>query len=340
MQIEPKDGPTLAQPAGSQASARDRAIAKMEAMLSVTANTNGTPVPDPSNISVEELGAITTPNRQVDTNETSTSDEPPTAETKAAEPEEPISSQYAVLARKEKALRAREQQFRQREEAIKAREAALNPQKPAFDESKYISKDKLASDPFSVLSELGLTYDDITNKALNAPTPEQRAQQEYVKKLESRLEALEQGQSKVQKTFEESAQESRKQAVTQIRNEAANLVYTDPAFETIKETNSLGDVVELIEKTFDTDGILLTVEEAAQQVEEYLVEEAMKIARIKKIQQRLMPKAADSIAPQASKPTDQPKQQQLKTLTNSVSASRQLTSRERAILAAEGKLNK
>jgi hypothetical protein len=171
---------------------------------------------------------------------------------------------------------------------------------------------------------------------LNAPNPEQQKADAYTKKLEARLEALESGQDKVQKTFQEKEVESRKQAVNQIKTEVKKLVFTDPSFETIKETNSYSDVVELIEQTFDKDGILLTVEEASQQVEEYLIEEALKLAKIKKIQQRLMPKES---TPQASS-KQLPQQQQLKTLTNSVSSTRQLTNKERAILAFQNKLTK
>lgn len=333
MNIEPKDGSSIVQPSGTQAtaqtSARDRAIAKLMAGAPVPQS----PVANPSQVSPEEMSVVSTPSRQSDTNETSNLNAP--ADTKAAE--EPISSQYAVLARKEKALRLRDQQLRQREAAIKASEAPKAPSAPTFDESKYVSKDRLEKDPFGALAELGLDYSQLTDRLLNSPSPEAQKQQAYISKLESRLEALESGQTKVQKTFEEREVESRKQAVSQIRSEVGKLVMTDPQFETIKETRSLNDVVELIEKTFDEDGILLTVEEAAQQVEDYLVDEAMKIAKIKKIQLRL---AAGLPATAQTKQTDAPKQQQLKTLTNSVSSSRPLTSKERAILAFQGKLNK
>lgn len=330
--IESKSGPSIVTPPNTMASAIERAKAAFMQPA--------TPVPNPTSVSPEEMTAIRPPSyesveteRQLDSNETPI-ETPAEAPAKA---EETISSQYAVLARKEKALRLRDQQLRQREAAIKASEEAKKaPSAPAFDESKYVSKDKLTQDPFSALAELGLNYEQLTNMLLNAPSPEARAQQDYTKKLEARLEALENGQTKVEKTFQEREAESRKQAVSQIKTEVKKLVMTDPAFETIKETNSYNDVVELIEQTFDKDGVLLTVEEATQQVEDYLVEEAMKIAKIKKIQQRLMPKESPSQAPVA-RPQQQ---QQLKTLTNSVSSTRQLTSKERAILAFKGELNK
>jgi len=322
-QVQAQQGPTIASPTGTtMQSGTQRALALLQSAQS--------PIQDQNNVGAEELGAITTKSKQeaIKTDTTETSE--PAAEV-PAKVEEPISSQYAVLARKEKALRQRDAQLRQREAAIRASEAASKaPATPSFDASKYVSKEDLLKDPFGVLGTTGLSYEQLTERLLNAPSPEQQKQQEYTRKLEARLAALEEEQGNSKKTFEQREQESRKQAVTQIRNEVKKLVIADPTFETIKETNSYNDVVELIEQTFDKDGILLTVEEAAQQVEDYLMEEAMKLAKIKKIQQRLAPPAAA-----ASKPAPQ---QQLKTLTNSVSSSRQLSAKERAILAFKNEL--
>lgn len=269
-----------------------------------------------------------------------------TAPAKVAEPavaEEPLSSQYAILARKEKAIRARDAQLRAREEAIKAKEVSVStpkaPESSSFDESKYISKDSLQKDLFGTLAELGLTYDQITAQATNAPTPEQVAFQQEMKALRDEIKSL-RGETETQKkTYEQQQQDSYKQAVTQIRSEANILVKNSEAFETIRETNSVDDVVELIEKTFSQDGILLSVEEAAEQVEDYLIDEAMKIAKIKKIQQRLAPRAPTTPAP-AQKQTGTSQQPQLKTLTNGVASTRKLSNVERAHLAFKGQLKK
>ncbi len=333
MQIELKSGPTLTQPTGASTeasqSAREKAISRLM---------QGSPTPSQPAASPEHQTAVlrqpTEAPRQENTSEAPT-DTP--AETKA--PEEPISSQYAVLARKEKALRARDAQLRAREEALKAAQAPKAPERPAFDESKYISKDKLQSDLFGTLAELGLSYDQISAQATNAPTPDQIELRNTIKSLESKLDALRGDQEQFKKSSEEQQQQSYKQAVSQIRLETNTLVKNNDAYETIRETNSTDDVVELIEKTFATDGVLLTVEEAAQQVEDYLVEEALKIARIRKIQQRL------NVAPPASatapkQQTGNPQQPQLKTLTNAIASTGKLTSRQRAELAFRGELKK
>jgi hypothetical protein len=292
-------------------------------------NAQAEAVKNPSSVSVEELGAVTTGQ----THNSSTPSEAPQAETKAAE--EPLSSQYAVLARKEKALRAREQQFRAREEAARrAAEEAAKPKAPAFDESKYISRDKFEEDPFSALEELGLDYDKLTQRALNAPSPEQRQQEAYIRKLESRLAQIEEKQLETAKTFEQRDLDAKQQTVAQLRNETKRLVESDANFETIKETGSVNDVVELIERTFERDGYIMSVEEAAQAVEDHLIEEAIKITKIKKIQQRLQSAAKTA----EQKNTDAPKQQQSKTLSNNMSSTRQLSAKERAVLAFRGEL--
>lgn len=308
-------------------STKSSAIANLEKAMQANGNQQSEAVRNPTNVSVEELSAIKSPQGQNSNNEEPSSESK--AETKTTE--EPLSSQYAILARKEKALRAREQQLRSREEAAKkSADEASKPKAPTFDESKYISRDKLLEDTIGTLSELGLSYDDLTQRALNGPSPEQLQQQTYIKKLEARLAQIEEKQQETFKTFEQRDLDSKNQMVSQLRSETKRLVESNEAFETIRETGSINQVVELIERVFAEDGDILSVEEAAQAVEDHLVEEALKLARIKKIHQKLQP------APAATKQTDAPKQQQVKTLSNNMGSNRQLSAKERAILRFKG----
>jgi hypothetical protein len=253
--------------------------------------------------------------------------------------EDPISTQYATLARKEKALRAKalqqEQSLKAKEVAIAAKEAELKAKETEY-QSKYISKDRLTQDTINALAEAGLTYDQITELMLQQSSPERQAQSAYEKRLDAKLQELEKKQTEAAKAIENQQSASYQQALTQIKNETKQLVAVDPAFETIKETNSINDVVELIERTFKQEGVLLSVEDAARQVEEYLVEEAFKLTKLKKIQQRLTP---------APKAAEEPKQeskpgapQTLKTLSNSIASPGKLSVRERAIAAFKGQL--
>jgi hypothetical protein len=81
----------------------------------------------------------------------------------------------------------------------------------------------------------------------------------------------------------------------------------------------------------------MSVEEAAQQVEDYLADEAFKLSRLGKIQKRVQQAAQPKVLQKTQ--AAQQTQTQMKTLTNATSSTRKMSSRERAILAMEGKLN-
>jgi hypothetical protein len=326
MRLEPIAQPSTTPSTTPNTSARDRAIALL----------TQSPGVNPNNVSPEELSAIKPPTStgQNDSIETSPSI-PPSAESKVTE--DPISTQYATLARKEKALRARaiqnDQSFKAKEAALLAKEEAFKAKETEY-QSKYISKDKLSQDTLNTLAEAGLTYDQITELMLTSNSPERKAQSEYEKRLDAKLLDLERKQQAAAKAVENQQSAAYQQAIKQIKSDTTQLVTGNPEFETIKETNSVNDVVELIERTFKQDGILLSVEDAAKQVEDYLVEEAFKLTKLKKIQQRLTPAPKPAEVKQI--PTKQP--QTLKTLTNAVSSSGRVSSRDRAIAAFKGEL--
>lgn len=332
------DGAISDQQSKAQA-ARERAINMLVSQSSRDAR--------PTNLSVEEIKTTEVPaalaeidatppaqapveaqKGQVDSSEASA----PKAEApkEATAPSEaPLSSQYVQLARKEKAIRLQAQELKSQQAALQAKEDAFKARETEL-LSQYVPKSRFSADPWSVMSENGVSYEQLTQQALNAPSPEAQAQQQVIAKLEAKIAALEEGHNSTKQSIVDSQTQAYTQAVNQLRSDAKQLVKSDDNFETIRATDSYEDVVELITKTFKDDGVLLTVEQAAAEVEEYLVEEAMKVAKLNKIQQRLKPQAASPVA----KPTTQP--QPTKTLTNAQGASRQLTSRERAILAFKG----
>lgn len=236
-----------------------------------------------------------------------------------------ISPKFAALARKEKALRSQYQAIKAKEEALKAKELEY--------QSKYIQKDKLTQDPMAALQELGITYDQLTNLVLNQPKPEELAFQ----RLQKEIDSVKESQTQTQKNYQEQQTKAYEQAVNQIRNETKVLVDSDQAFETIKETGNVEAVVELIRSTFEDSGTLLTVEEAAKEVEDYLTDEYSKLASLKKVQERLKPKLEQVL--EEKQKQSQPSNQ-LKTLTSSVTgnSSKPMSARDRAVLAFQGKL--
>lgn len=348
MQITPKGTPSPAP--SSTPDAKARAIAAFKA----TQQSQQAPVQDPSNVQPEEMSAITKTSdeeetvsasettetvEQKDTIESSSQPEAP----KEAAKEEPLSSQYAQLARREKAIRAKSMEVKAQEAAFKAREDALAArERDLQDSSRYVSKTKLMEDPLSVLAEHGVDYNDLTNRLLNQPSPENAALTSELRALKDEIKALKGEQEKTQKSFEENQTNAYKQAVNQIRSDVRSLVTKDPNFEMVKATNSVDDVVELIERTFKEGlgdehpkGTVLDLEVAAQMVEDYMVEEALKIARLSKIAKKLQPAAT---APAAQKTIETKQSQPQKTLTNSVGVNRPLSAKERAILAFKNQL--
>lgn len=330
------------QPSSSAQSAKQRAIAMLTKGGPSDQSVRQEAVSNPTQVSPEELSAIQPSSSSEEKQKDSVEEIVKAAEAPKAEEtpkEDPISTQYAVLARKEKALRAKQQQ---QETAIKAREAAIAAKEAEFKtkeseyQSNYISKDKLSPDNiWNTLAERGISYDQLTEMALNQPKADPGTLY-LIDQLKSEIQSLKGEQNNVKKSYEQQQQDSYKQAVHQIKTEAKQLINSDSNFETIKATGSIDDVVSLIEETFKSDGVLLTVEEAAREVEEYLVTEALKLARLSKIQQKLTP--AQASKPEAMKSQSQTQQPQIKTLTNSVTTSRQLTARERAIAAFKGQL--
>lgn len=255
--------------------------------------------------------------------------------------EEPLSKQYAILARKEKAFRAQKMQLEQsikaREDAVAAKEAELQGKSSSFDESKYIPRDRLKDDLMGVLAESGVSYDDITNAVLNQPKRDPYMDS-VIGELKKEIQALKGDLEGTKKSSVEQQQQAYQSAVAQIKRDATNLVNKDPAYETVRETGQVDEVVKLIEKTYHATGEVISIEEACQQVEEELLERFMSTAqKVKKIQERLQPKASakpEAVKQQESAPVQQ--QQPMKTLTNSVGSQRKMTNVERAIAVFKG----
>lgn len=343
----------IAHTQSNEQSAKARAVAAFKSASSSTpaASTQPTNHPtalDQNAISAEDMGSLRIPTPNVPDKRTVSEEsvEDTTAiqaDAPKAEADPTVSRQFAQLARQEKALRAK---IQQQEQAHKAREAALiareealkqQAQAPSVDLSKYIPKDKLMNDPLSALSEAGTSYDEITQRVINR-VPVDPMVQATVDKLEAKIAALEKNNEEGKKSQVEQQSQQYQAAVKQITAEAKALVTSDPvAYEAIHKTGTVREVVKLIEETYAKDGVLLSVEEAAQEVENYLVEENLKMYnKIEKIRKRAQ-QVAPGVASAKTSPANQ-SQPQMKTLTNAVASSRQLSARERALLAFEGKL--
>jgi hypothetical protein len=348
MKIQPVASPAAIQQAPSNAAqAKARAVAAFINATDSGQTTTQQPaqqvVQNQNAISVEEVGAIQTQvSEEGHLDTTETQEVTQETQTPKTTEETTASREWARLARQEKAMRAKVQQqelaLKAREEALKAREEAISSQNDQY--KGYIAPDRLKQDALTVLAEAGVPIDEfmqqLVSQTQNPQDPRLMAQ---INKLQSKLDQIERANEDAKKAQAEQQTQAYQAAVQQIKLDVKHLVSNDPEFETVKAYGAVDDVVELIETTYRDKGILLSNEEAAAKVEKYLINEALKVAKLNKVQQQLQAKQAASQKP-ATQQT-QPKQQQtqpMKTLTNATASTRQLSAKERAILAFKGEL--
>jgi len=338
MKVIPVASPAAIPPQGTPESVRTaRAVAAFNGANAEVAQQSAHSV-DQNNVSAEELSAIVPPTQEQPEEVLETAPEAVQEEPVKEEVPEAVKRQFAQLARQEKALRAKAQQqdkaLKAREAALAEREAAIKPQ----DMSEYAKLSDLRRDPLAFLEKAGVTYDQLTNELLN-PAPKNPHYEAKIDDMQSKIDALMERLEAGNKSQVENQQQQYQAAINQITLDAKALIKSNPIeFEAIAKTNSVRDVVELIEQTYAKDGIVLSVEEAAQEVENYLVEESFStVSRIDKIKKRLAQNTASSAKTEA-KSQATPQKPQMKTLTNAASSSRQLSAKERAILAFKGEL--
>lgn len=322
--------------------ARERAIAVAsgQAQQDVVQNQNA--------IQAEEMGAIRPPTPQDMPARRAIAQEesdnlPIESESEVTEEvprqDKNVSRELTMLARRERALRAqaqkRTQEFKAKEAELQAKEQEILAKARSY-ESGYISKEEIQSNPLKVLVENGISYEKLTQDILNQGTVSP-AQESLFNELRNEIKALKTANEEFRQQQEESQTSQYQAAVKQIEKDARDLIKQDPSFELIRATKSIKDVVELITRTYDKEGVMMTVEEAASEVERYLEQETQRLTRTQKIRQRLAKEL------QAQKPQKQQvqsgQQPKMKTLTNDNSRSSQLDAKARAILAFKGQLN-
>jgi hypothetical protein len=203
-----------------------------------------------------------------------------------------LSPQLSAIARKEQA-------FRQREQALKAREAEVEAK--LADATKFAElKAKLSAKDYSEIEALGLNYEGYTQYLLAKQNGEPAPETQALKKLEEEVTGLKKAQ-------EESANQQYEETVAEYRKEIKAAVEANPEFASIKELGHEDAVLQLILDSWEEDETELTVEQAAKDVEAYLVEEATKMAGLTKVKSKLQP------AVEEKRPLPRPG---LKTITN------------------------
>jgi sulfur relay (sulfurtransferase) DsrC/TusE family protein len=248
-------------------------------------------------------------------------------EAEVTKPQQEDTTKLAELARREKAMRLQSREMQAMKQAIAQREAEYKILQEELERERGF-KSKLKSSPWDALIEAGFSPEEATTAFLNQPS----AENIELKQLRAELAAIRAEQDQFKKTSQKAQEESYTQAKKQIESEVNQLVSSNEEYEMVKSMGAVQQVVDYIESTYQESGQLLDIETAAKHVEEFLMDEAMKLSKIKKLQSKFMPQESQAqsvnLAPQ------------LKTLSNQLNAgSKPLTAkerRERAIAAFKG----
>ena len=208
----------------------------------------------------------------------------------AQEPEknDEFSRKFAALSRKEKEVRAREAEYEQRIAELEQRFAAKEPQK----EPEIPFDVRLRQNPLKALESVGLSYDKLTELALNDGklTPEMQMKlmrEELETDYKSKFEDLENRLVEKEKGLEEQRYEDIKLG---FQNEIESFVNSNgEEYELIKANDANDVVYEVIEEHYNETGKILDIKEAAEAVESYLEEEATKLLQLSKVRSKFNP---------------------------------------------------
>lgn len=210
------------------------------------------------------------------------------------------------------AFAAKERQIRKMQQDLAAEKQRLTAEADKY-KTGYVQKDRILQDPLSVLEEAGITPDKLSELLMNAPNTNDPT----VRMFKAEIQKLQAKQAELDQRHVQETQQRYDQATKQIGREAQLLVDSDTNFETIKATGKHEEVTKLILEEFNTTGVLLDVKEAAQRVEDRLVEEGLKYASISKIKSKLAPQVSEA---QQSQPKSEP-QSQVRTITQNMTNS-------------------
>lgn len=233
---------------------------------------------------------------------------PEVVEAPAVEATQPLSPQFAALARQKRALQLEKAEFEK--------------SKAGFTDAQSLVE-RLKLNPLSVLQENGVTYDQLTEAILGG----QQGNPEILE-LKAKIKALEEG---VDSKFQSQEDRQEEAALTEMLDIAESLAKEGDTFELIRERDAYDQVLKLIHSTYKKTGRVLDVSEAMTTIENQLLSDAEKFAGLSKVRSRLSP-PVDPLQPQP-KPA-------MRTLTARDTANPAMSRRARAIAAAMGTLRK
>jgi hypothetical protein len=260
---------------------------------------------------VESTQSTTTPNQTPET--PAAPQGTSTTEPQGVQAErKPQAAAFSALAKKEKMIRAEQQKIAAEREQI---------QKDMEEVRKFNElKAKARMNPDEYMKAAGLTYEEYVEWKLNGGKPGPDAQNSMVR------EEIEKLKKELEDKDNKRLEEQRAQLEQQKNEVVANFVkgindYLDENKETYELIHMMGyqdAVVSTIDTQFQKTGKILSKEEAAKIVEEFLEGEVERLTKeSKKVQSRVKP-----VTPEAQAPNPNPQATSApKTLTNGMVSS-------------------
>ena len=173
-----------------------------------------------------------------------------------------------------------------------------------------------------VLESLGLSLQDVIDHALNQAEAEvldkDDSPEGKIRKLEQKLqqfETKEQEKERLAREAEEKrVQQQIDETISTFKSEISSFIETNAeTYELIAAQEATESVFEVIEENFNRTGKVMSIEEAATLVENYLEEEAKKIlSRSKKLKSALPSESVESPAEEELKVSPSQPQQEKK----------------------------
>lgn len=224
-------------------------------------------------------------------------------ETEESKDKDPFDAKFAALSRREKAFR---EEVEQKNKALDEKLAMIQEKLSAFEEvnkepepePEIPFEQRLKRDPLQALRDAGYDYDTLTNIALNdgklTPEMEMKLMKEelesgYKSEIQKLREQLEEQKEKESQLAKEKEEQEYSKTVENFKSEIRSFVDSSESHDLIKEYKAHDQIFEVISSHHAETGKVMDVEEAANYVEEYLLEEARKLVKNERIRKRVLP---------------------------------------------------
>ena len=205
-----------------------------------------------------------------------------TPDVQAAPEVDPFAPKFAALSRKEKALQQKMSHFENQRKEWDAQQAANSDKYKGYE----TLAERIKTKPFEVMKEHGLTFEQLSEMALNDEQPTQdMVTNDRLSSAMQKIEALE---ARLAETDKVEKERVAAKTVDGFKNDIISFVEENLSeYELIKANGSTDLVYEVIEQHYDATNTILDVKDAADEVESYLEEQVKKFSSLDKVKKMM-----------------------------------------------------